>query len=567
MMTAIHGSKHCYFGEQRAAADTWMIFVTSVKGSCEVESLCSLIIQWVRTMNKSPLYTPRQRMSRVYPAYVLRDACTDFALSYSELKTHLALLRCLGPPSSAPPDIMRDILLVGPSYRDDIAKLKIELLTVLAGGQQEPVPRPARGNEPRRQLQEERGMMAGIFSLNDQRERRGTGTRGKRKEEDAPAPSVRDTAVSSIFLSSGKLIFNTPTANPSSLIAAIGSTVSILSSSLSLNSLRFVNASLDVSSLNQFTLDCPSVSLERNFTILAPTTPIQITRIFDSMLINGNITETHAVHHVYTSNTNATITTKNYPLSSSGPLYLWNSQSTVHFSSLEYLLQAPQVILAETVSFDSSSSLTLNETFTGTLPTIDASSSSFNLSTVFFDIQYVYPYYQMNSTLIIAKTLNADLSKVTVQPSNDGDTSCQGPTVVTIVNGHNLVLYLAAYAVKPVQDFKVVRGNTPDLVNVTFTPVVDSCVQNVRYTVSDDSHNSNYLGEFVGSTPVFVQLTDTTTGTHVYSLTFDYDMKTGYKTNGGVSNTYTYNRPIIRSDASVKSACFALVVAAVALLF
>ncbi|PRP79009.1 hypothetical protein PROFUN_13251 [Planoprotostelium fungivorum] len=344
--------------------------------------------------------------------------------------------------------------------------------------------------------------------------------------------TIRDSLVSSIFLSSGKLIFNTPTANPSSLIAAIGSTVSILSSSLSLSSLRFVNASLDVSSLSQFTLDCPSVSLERSFTILAPTTPIQITWLFDSMLINGNITETHAVHHVYTSNTNATITTKNYPLSSSGPLYLWNSQSTVHFSSLEYLLQAPQVILAETVSFDGSSSLTLNETSSGTLPTIDASSSSLNLSTVVFGIQDVFPYYQINSTLVIAKTLNADPSKVIVQPSN-GDTSCQGPADVMVVNGQSLVLYLAAYAVKPVQDFKVVRGNTPDLVNVTFTPIVDSCVQNVKYTVSDDSHNSNYLGQFVGSTPVSVQLTDTTTGIHVYSLNFDYDMKTGYKTNGG----------------------------------
>ncbi|PRP83833.1 hypothetical protein PROFUN_08948 [Planoprotostelium fungivorum] len=306
--------------------------------------------------------------------------------------------------------------------------------------------------------------------------------------------TIRNSLVSSISLLLGKLIFNTTTANPSSLMA-MGSTVSTLSPSLSLNSLRFVNASLDVSSLSQFTLDCPSVSLERSFTILAPTTPVRITWIFDSMLINGNITETHAVHHVYTSNTNATITTKNYPLSSSGPLYLWNSQSTVHFSSLEYLLQAPQVILAETVTFNSSSSLTLNETSSGTLPTIDASSSSLNWSTVVFGIEDVFPYYQMNFTLVIAKTLNADPSKVTVQPSN-GDTSCQGPADV-------MVLYLAAYAVKPVQDFKVVRGNTPDL---------------VRYTVSDDSHNSN----------IHTQLTDTTTGTHVYSLTFDYDMKTGY---------------------------------------
>ncbi|PRP85439.1 hypothetical protein PROFUN_06808 [Planoprotostelium fungivorum] len=358
----------------------------------------------------------------------------------------------------------------------------------------------------------------------------------------------------------GKLFYNA-TRSSSSITATDRATLMPLLNQLMLNQLSISDATLDLSIHSTFDIFCPSIVIQDGgLNINTPTfsKPL-LTWHFDSMILNGGITETSGVSHVYHAISNATIITS--PSSLSRPLALWNPQSSITFNAIDFIIRSPVTMLANAVKFSSSSSLMMESTSIRS-SFIDASSTqTMTLSSVVVNVNDVNS--DDNDHVLISANSLTITNKTYLIPrttGSDDDLSCSRRSSLSVHSG-KLVLTVPK-DIPYIEDLKIARESNE--IRASFTPVVSRCVC-VRwtfYTIRDNMNGSQHIDSVFGSDRVSVPLAGVSVGWHEYSINFTlYDQSGGsYK---GFSNRFKFYRDtssVVTSYAAVLNVCISWVI-------
>ncbi|PRP78768.1 hypothetical protein PROFUN_00941 [Planoprotostelium fungivorum] len=352
--------------------------------------------------------------------------------------------------------------------------------------------------------------------------------------------SASGTNITSITLVNGaQLAYDTDSSASSSISLSGGSDLTPLKNSLSVRQLTFSDASLTIAMHDTFDLYCRSVGVQNGgMNVYSSTKELtHLTWHFDSMYINGNIVDSASISHSYQPISSSAIFAMSN--SSTSPLTLWNTGSSITFNSTNVTVQSPVTWLANSITFSPNSTLTLNST-SSNLASIDASSAYVTLSSVSVNVADINPYYQNRRLLIQASDLRST-QPIKVSQNTSIPQKCQGPSNIDVQNQQKMVLSIDAYVPSPVTDLEFIsRGQRNYYYN--FRRVADPCETYYFYN-DNGTFQSDVLVKYMptaGRAGPFEIRIPVLLGEHNYWLNYTYVTKDGRSYNAK-SNTVSFD--------------------------